>query len=716
LLLTAFTFIASTSSEKHTFHIYIHIYIGVRILHGTSFQLSKFLNNSTDNMDPYIEQAPSILNKPDGSVLFECMVSANPDPEVKWYFKDQELTNNDRYVIKKRKMVGKYACTLQIKNPNNSDQGIYKVVATNSRGKAEKEQTYVMLCTGDSIKDKNAPVLDSSASRPYANICARMRDGSANRLLLLLLPGGDVRACTRGASGMLFIHLRRHLKAPWLWLQLLAVLLPTLIYISNRFHLRQLQQDVSSVKRQLEAEQQFPNCPPVANGQQASEPGPVASFPSRAKRDENLRFHWAKDAFIEQCMAVHEYCAEMNDLEQGAQGLPGPRGPQGRRGMPGDRGPTGPPGERGPKGMPGEPGIDGKDANCSTCEFSLYDNCSLSTQNGSHLPRLFPFQYLTGAEALESIGNFLSASEQDNSRLSQCILNCIQEVVVTEVTTPSSTTATTPVERTEEEVPVDVKDAVAHCALQRFGKPIFHAHAKTYYGAWMKDPFPRRYEDFKKRWLTQHFYGNSLYEFENEADLRREKVSRIIDLPYMYDGTGHVIYNGSLFYQRAGTPKIAKYDIYTGEYKEKAIAKVAYKYDHYLYKVPYNYFDFAIDENGLWVVYRYWNKQYPVVSHVDMRDLAILQTWEIAELDRSEIADCFVICGSLYCIQSNTELNSNVSVKYDLYRNKLTKIDIPWVNLYQSSNMIAYNPSDKKIYVFDYGYLLTVPGEIYWRA
>ncbi|KAL1228088.1 Olfactomedin-like protein 2B [Trichinella pseudospiralis] len=540
-----------------------------------------------------------------------------------------------------------------------------------------------------------------------------MQDGSANRLLLLLLPGGDIRACALGASGMLCIHLRRHLNAPWLWLQLLVVLLPAVIYISNRLYLRQLQQDVSSVKIQLQAEQ-FRNCPPMETGQQENVPGPVTSA-SRAKRDENLRFHWAKDAFIEQCMAVHEYCAEMDDLEQGAQGLPGPRGPQGRRGMPGDRGPTGSPGERGPMGMPGAPGIDGKDANCSTCEFSLYDNCSLSTQNGSHLPRLFPFQYLTGAEALESIGNFLTASEQDNSRLSQCILNCIQEVVVTDVTTPSSTTATTPAERTEE-VPVDVKDAVAHCALQRFGKPIFHAHAKTYYGAWMKDPFPRRYEDFKKRWLTQHFYGNSLYEFENEADLRREKVSRIVDLPYMYDGTGHVIYNGSLFYQRAGTPKIAKYDIYTGEYKEKAIAKVAYKYDHYLYKVPYNYFDFAIDENGLWVVYRYWNKQYLVVSHVDMRDLTILQTWEITELDRSEIADCFVICGSLYCIQSNTELNSNVSVKYDLYRNKLTKIDIPWVNLYQSSNMIAYNPSDKKIYVFDYGYLLTVPGEIYWRA
>ncbi|VDP20077.1 unnamed protein product [Soboliphyme baturini] len=66
-------------------------------------------------MDPFIEQPPSILNKPDGSVLFECMVSANPEPEVKWYFKDKELTTGDKYIVKKKKMVGKYACTLQVK-------------------------------------------------------------------------------------------------------------------------------------------------------------------------------------------------------------------------------------------------------------------------------------------------------------------------------------------------------------------------------------------------------------------------------------------------------------------------------------------------------------------------------------------------------------------------------------------------------------------------
>lgn len=29
------------------------------------------------------------------------------------------------------------------------------------------------------------------------------------------------------------------------------------------------------------------------------------------------------------------------------------------------------------------------------------------------------------------------------------------------------------------------------CYLDSVGKPIFHAHANTYYGAWMRDAYPR---------------------------------------------------------------------------------------------------------------------------------------------------------------------------------------------------------------------------------
>lgn len=104
---------------------------------------------------PFFEKAPSLQVRPDGSVLFECMCNANPEPTIKWFFKDKELTPGDKYVMKQKKMVGKWAVTMNLKNPQQSDQGIYKVVATNSAGTHFVEQNYVAICTSNDMFKQN---------------------------------------------------------------------------------------------------------------------------------------------------------------------------------------------------------------------------------------------------------------------------------------------------------------------------------------------------------------------------------------------------------------------------------------------------------------------------------------------------------------------------------------------------------------------------------
>ncbi|CAD5213364.1 unnamed protein product [Bursaphelenchus xylophilus] len=99
---------------------------------------------------PFFDKAPSIINRPDGSVLFECMCNANPEPTVTWYLKDKELTG-DRYVFKVKKQVGKYMCTMIMKNPTQSDQGIYKVVAKNPHGEHKVEQSYAAVCVANEV-------------------------------------------------------------------------------------------------------------------------------------------------------------------------------------------------------------------------------------------------------------------------------------------------------------------------------------------------------------------------------------------------------------------------------------------------------------------------------------------------------------------------------------------------------------------------------------
>ncbi len=63
---------------------------------------------------PFFDQKPSLINRPDGSVLFECMCNGNPQPTVKWFRSDKEL-QGERYVMKVKKQVGKYICTLIMK-------------------------------------------------------------------------------------------------------------------------------------------------------------------------------------------------------------------------------------------------------------------------------------------------------------------------------------------------------------------------------------------------------------------------------------------------------------------------------------------------------------------------------------------------------------------------------------------------------------------------
>uniref|UniRef100_A0AC34PYH9 Olfactomedin-like domain-containing protein n=1 Tax=Panagrolaimus sp. JU765 TaxID=591449 RepID=A0AC34PYH9_9BILA len=113
-----------------------------------------------------------------------------------------------------------------------------------------------------------------------------------------------------------------------------------------------------------------------------------------------------------------------------------------------------------------------------------------------------------------------------------------------------------------------IEGATAHCFLNDLGKPVFHAHSNTYFGAWMRDAYPRTGADSQKRWMTTHFQGNTIKEYETEADLRRQLVHRTHKLPVMYDGTNLVFFNGSVYFHRAGTPKIARFELSSRRYWE----------------------------------------------------------------------------------------------------------------------------------------------------
>ncbi len=125
----------------------------------------------------------------------------------------------------------------------------------------------------------------------------------------------------------------------------------------------------------------------------------------------------------------------------------------------------------------------------------------------------------------------------------------------------------------------------------------------------------------------------------------------------------------------------------------------------------------AIDENAaLWVLYHYEKEEYLVASELDLRNLTIKRTWNLTLINHTKVANGFVICGVLYLVRSGFHLQSEIYIAYDFYRNRYRHPDVKWINLYKNTNMVSYNRFDKRIYIYDHGYLLTVPARIKWRV
>ena len=126
-------------------------------------------------------------------------------------------------------------------------------------------------------------------------------------------------------------------------------------------------------------------------------------------------------------------------------------------------------------------------------------------------------------------------------------------------------------------------------------------------------------------------------------------------------GNAHVIYNGSFYYHQNNTQNIVRYDL---EQKNStaflAAPLVATKGDNYLYTTNYNYMDFSIDENGLWVIYGIPSSNHTVVMKVNTTaKMEIQYMWNIS-INHHLFGDMFVACGVLYAVDSITERNSKI--------------------------------------------------------
>ncbi|XP_059832140.1 olfactomedin-like protein 1 [Hypanus sabinus] len=227
-------------------------------------------------------------------------------------------------------------------------------------------------------------------------------------------------------------------------------------------------------------------------------------------------------------------------------------------------------------------------------------------------------------------------------------------------------------------------------------------------GSWIKDPI----RDFHKIYLFSGTNGNSLTEFSGikSFTVRSQKQPpKTVTLPVAWQGTGHIAYDGYLYFHANGTlNQIVKYNLRNGTISDRMLLQGAGQVPAYQLS-PYTFIDLATDEEGVWAVHAEPESDghgIIVLTKIDHVSLAVEHSWDTPCSSRGAEA-AFVLCGTLYVVYNTKHgSRSHIQCLYDV-TDVVTKADLPvlyFPKRYGRHSMIHYNPRDKQLYAWDGGY------------
>ncbi|KAF5291145.1 hypothetical protein FQA39_LY14387 [Lamprigera yunnana] len=244
--------------------------------------------------------------------------------------------------------------------------------------------------------------------------------------------------------------------------------------------------------------------------------------------------------------------------------------------------------------------------------------------------------------------------------------------------------------------------------LLSIGPPYFYGAVDYQYSSWMVDSNPVDEVDKNKVWVTS-IDNFKLLEFDDINLLKTNKPSRTYDLILGFDGNANVIYKGFFFYKiNRKKSRIVKYDLRNDRIESLNTEEIITKEMKQLYLANHNYFDFNVDENGLWVTFSVSESETTAVAKIDYDRMKVESIWEI-NLSNKNFIDTFVISGVLYTLEYTSSDQIEISLGINLLLNKVKELHLDGFQQTGGITMANYNSRLKKLLIVDNGQRVAYP-------
>ncbi|KAI4583241.1 hypothetical protein MJG53_008454 [Ovis ammon polii x Ovis aries] len=199
--------------------------------------------------------------------------------------------------------------------------------------------------------------------------------------------------------------------------------------------------------------------------------------------------------------------------------------------------------------------------------------------------------------------------------------------------------------------------------------------------------------------------GIRVKEFEDQPSLLNGSYT-LIHLPYYFHGCGHTVHNNSLYYHKGGSNTIVRFEFGKETSQTLKLENALYFDRKYLFANSKTYFNLAVDEKGLWIIYASSADGSSIlVAQLEERTFSVVQHINTT-YPKSKAGNAFIARGILYVTDTK---DTRITFAFDLLGGKQINANFALRTSQSVLAMLSYNMRDQHLYSWEDGHLMLYP-------